>query len=144
MRLKTTVSVDLLVKVVISDLSPFELFAATATTVMLYWVPGIKLLIIEEVSFVILLEFVRPAVHWTVYETALPTGSVQFKDTDDVVTSIMVKFWTTAGSAKARNIQSEGNTHHLSYYSLFSIVLSPCVVMWRFRKCGLLVTAVNV
>ena len=94
---------DLPVKVVFEMVSPsFVGSIATADTVMLYQDPGIKLLMIKEVSLVLLLEVSSPKVHRTLYEVALPTGTSQCRDTDDVVTSVMLKFPTRAGSAQRK------------------------------------------
>lgn len=84
-------------------LSPsFEELTATADTVMLYRDPGIKPVILKEVSVVLSLKVLPPKVHWILYEVALPTGLSQFRDTDDVVTSVMLRFLTTAGSAQCK------------------------------------------
>lgn len=98
-------SMDLLVKVVFEDSFPVEV-SATAATEMLYWYPGIKWLMVKEVALV--KASPSPGVHWTLYDVALPTGSVQARDTDVVVMLVILRLLTTSGSANTRKTQDQG------------------------------------
>lgn len=93
-------SLNLRVNVTVEAPSPsFEATPATAATLMLYWDPGVRFVITKEVSVVV---FLLPAQR-TMYHVTFPSGCAQLRDTDEVVTSVMVKFPTTAGSANGRD-----------------------------------------
>ena len=99
---------DLLVTVGVVVPSPmFEESPATAATVTLYLVPGIKPLIIKLVSLVMPFSSMELLLHRIMYEVVLPSGSVQVRDTDDVVTTVSVRLFTTAGSGKMRGISTK-------------------------------------
>lgn len=99
---------DLRVKVVIWVLSPsFDNSPATAATVMLYWNPGVRPPMVNVVSLVGLLVLAVSsfAVQVNMYEVTLPSGLSQIRDTDEVVTLLMLRFLIAAGSRNTGKVQ---------------------------------------
>lgn len=94
------VGLNLRVKVIVEALSPsLEATTATAATLMLYWDPGVRLLMTKEVSVVLR----TSAAQRIVYHVAFPSGCFQLRDTDEVVTLVTFRSPTTAGSASVRD-----------------------------------------
>lgn len=77
----------------------FEATTATAATLMSYWDPGVRFVMSKEVLMVL---FSSPAQR-IVYHVTFPSGCVQLRDTDEVVTRVTVRFPTTAGSTRVRD-----------------------------------------
>lgn len=94
---RSDVGLNLRVKVVVEALSPS--LEATAATLMLYWDPGVRSSMTKEVLVVLC----SSAAQRIMYHMAFPSGCVQLRDTDEVVTLVMVRFPTTAGSASVRD-----------------------------------------
>lgn len=87
-------------KVTVEAPSPsFEATPATATTLMLYLDPGVRFVITKEVSVVVF----SPPAQRMMYHVTFPPGCAQLRDTDEVVTSVTIRFSTAAGSANGRD-----------------------------------------
>lgn len=96
----SAVVLNLRVKVIVEALPPsLEGATATAATLMLYWVPGFRFVMTKDVLVVL---FSSPAQR-TVNHVALPSGCAQFREMDEVVTEVTLRFPTTAGSANVRD-----------------------------------------
>ena len=50
---------------------------------------------------------ISPPVHCTLEEELFPSGSVQFRDTEDVVISVTVRFLTISGSVSDREVDAK-------------------------------------
>lgn len=97
---RSDVGLNLRVKVTVEAASPsFEAPPTTAATLMLYWDPDVRFLITKEVSMVVF----SPPAQRTMYHVTFPSGCAQLRDTDEVVTSVMIRFPTAAGSANGRD-----------------------------------------
>lgn len=105
-------------KVLVKTLCPSVVKFTTAATDMLYFDPGVKSVI---VVVVMLIDMDLSSAHRTLYDSTLPSGSCQLKETDDVVTSVMVRFSTVAGAKNSRytnKVRATNSMHHLVFSSV--------------------------
>lgn len=111
-----------LVKVLVKALCPSVVeFSTTAATNMLYFDPGVKSVIVVLVMLINM-----SSVHQTLYDSTLPSGLCQLKETDDVVTLVMVRFSTVVGTKNSRytnKVRATNSMHHLIFSSeeLYSV-----------------------
>lgn len=78
------------------------LSAATANTSTSCFTPGVKPVICCFVSFVAAVPLLFPLVHVTMNPELIPIGLIQEREIEDVVLSVIVRFWIFSGSVRMR------------------------------------------
>lgn len=85
-----------------------RLSAATADTLTSNWVPGVRPLMFAVVSVSLTVSVLFPFVHTTLKKDHCPSGSVQLREIEDVVTSMTFRGPTASGSLRENEMGKGG------------------------------------